>query len=219
LKEVCVQKILETKHAAAPAGRPMPITFHNHTIWVGCWDTKELIALDPVTLAVRERVALPGKPFGLTAYAGALRIVIGLGDEDDRYIFSYVPGKGMDESAKMACPQMTGSHLAVINEQLALVQQTHGRVLWLDAQGATTREAQLPSRCGGIVAHGQTVSMIAADDDFDVLHYATLDLEANPPALELIAEVNAEARGLAYDGEVWWTCLRELNEIVAFRLA
>jgi hypothetical protein len=214
-----VQNVIETKRGAAPAGRPMPIIFHEQQIWVGCWDTKELIALDPATFAVRERVALPGKPFGMTVFGGSLRIVIGMGEEDDRYIFSYVPGKGMDESAKLACPQMTGSHLAVINNQLVLVQQTHQRVLWLDAQGATTREAALPSRCAGIVGDGKNISIIAADDDFDALHYATLDLEANPPTLELIAAVDVEARGLAFDGQNWWTCLREQNEIISFRLA
>jgi hypothetical protein len=207
-----------TRHAA-PAGRPQPIAFFGDTLWVGCWDSSRLYAIDPKTWSTREEVALPGQPFGLAAHEGALRVVISIGegnDDDDRYIYSYVPGTTFDPSTRIECPDLTGSHLLSNGPDLWLVQQTNRRMMQLDAKGTALRTVPLPTRCAGACFDGQTLYYITADDEFDHLHLATLDLASGAPSLTMIAPMSVEARGLAVHGNDFWTCYREQNEIVSF---
>ena len=58
--------------------------------------------------------------------------------------------------------------------------------------------------------------MLSADEEFDNLTFARIDLSKNAPEAEPIAPINAEARALTYDGELWWTSYREENAVVAF---
>jgi hypothetical protein len=60
--------------------------------------------------------------------------------------------------------------------------------------------------------------MISADDEFDHLQLATLDVQSSAPSAVPVAEMSAEARALAFDGNAWWTSYREVNEIVSFKV-
>jgi len=214
-----VQILKETQHHPSPAGRPMPLAFHEAKLWVGCWETQSLYAIDPTTWSVLEEVPLPGKPFGLASFAGSLRITIGLGENDDRYIYSFQPGTTLGEEEKVACPEFHGSHLIANGDELLLVQQTNRRILSLTAAGSIVREIALPARCAGAFSHDGNFFMIAADEDFDELHFATLDIDADEPSLNILAPISDQARGLTSDGNSWWTSHRELNTIVAFTIA
>ena len=63
-------------------------------------------------MVVVEEVAAPGKPYGLTVVGNELRVVVSIGEDDDRYLYRFVPGQGFDAESKTACPDFTGSHLA-----------------------------------------------------------------------------------------------------------
>jgi outer membrane protein assembly factor BamB len=210
--------IRETRSFGSPAGRPQPLAVHGGALWVGCWDTARLYALDPHTGAVREEHEVPGKPFGLASYGGALRAVISLGDDDDRYFFTCVPGAGIDLESKTACPDLTGSHLAADGDTLYLGQMTNGRILALDAAGTIVREIPLPTRCAGFGFGGGASYMISTDDEFEDLTLATFTFREAQPQFEAIAALPTEARSLAFDGTSWWTNLREANRIVAFSI-
>jgi hypothetical protein len=202
----------------APAGRPHPLAFHAGKLWVGSWDTTQLYAVDTQTWTVSETVHAPGKPYGLTSFGGALHAVISLGEDDDRYLYRLTPGGGFDEASKMPCPDYTGSHLTTDGKALYLVQQTNRRIVQLDEHGAVQRAIPLPTRSGGCCFDAGTCYMISADDDFDVLEFGTLDIAAEAPQFTSIAPISAESRGLAFDGKLWWTNYRELNETVSFAL-
>jgi hypothetical protein len=90
------------------------------------------------------------------------------------------------------------------------------RILALDANGGIEREIALPTRCGGIGLRDGTFYIISADEDFDNLALATLDVSLPAPAAVEVAEISPEARALTFDGNAWWTSLRELNEVIAF---
>ena len=208
-----------TTRFAAPAGRPQPLAFHDGTLWVGCWDTSHVYAVDPVAGTVREEHAAPGKPFGLTSYRGALRAVVSDGgDADDRYFYTLVPGSGFDLASKTACPDFTGSHLAADGDTLYLGQMHEKRVLALDAAGTIIREIALPTPCGGIGIGAGTSYVISADSEFEDLTLATFPLADAHPKLTPVGALPPESRGLAFDGVAWWTSLREANEIATFTL-
>jgi hypothetical protein len=87
----------------------------------------------------------------------------------------------------------------------------------MDRSGAILRQIGLPTRCAGFgFGPGGTFYMISTDDDFEVLHLATLDISEPQPQAEIVAKFPFGARSLLYDGNVWWTCDREAGEIVTF---
>ena len=211
-----VAKVQERERHASPGGRPQPIAFDRGTLWIGCRDTKQLYGIDPKTWSVLESVALPGEPFGLTAFDGTLLLVLSLGDDDDRYFYRYVPGRGLDLESKMPCPNLTGSHLASDGTTLYLAQMTDGRILEIGADGDVRREIALPTRCAGMGFGESTFHIIAADEEFEDLRFGTFDLRAADPKVEVVAALPEEARGLAFDGTAWWTNLRDISQILSF---
>ena len=213
-----MKTIHELHRKAAPAGRPVPQTFHDGSLWIGCWDTAKLYRLDPTQWSVLEEVELPGKPYGLASLDGALRINIGVGDEDDRYIYSFKPGTPLNQEDRIPCPELSGAHLATYAGELFLVQVGNQQVLKLAPNGDVTQKIQLPSRCGGLCFAGATAYMISTDDEWDDLYFTKINLQAAVAELEVLATVPAEARGLAFDGNNWWTSYRELNQIGTFSL-
>ncbi|MBD5655878.1 MAG: hypothetical protein IAI50_11965 [Candidatus Eremiobacteraeota bacterium] len=211
-----MQTAKELQRHVSPGGRPQPLAFYGETLWVGCWDTSHVYAIDPKTWSVVDDVAAPGKPFGMTAYGGGLRVVVSIGEEDDRYFYQFVPGHGFDLDSKTMCPGFTGSHLAADGSTLYLAQLSNKRILALGSDGSVEREIALPSHCAGIAFNAGTFSMISADEEFDELSFATLDVGSDHPELVPVTALSPEARGLAFDGTAWWTCYRELNEIASF---
>jgi len=211
-----MQTMKELERHASPGGRPQPLAFHEGTLWVGSWDTKNLYAIDPKTWSVLDEVAAPGQPYGLASLAGELRVVVSIGEEDDRYFYRFVPGKGFDAESKTPCPDLTGSHLATDGSTLYLAQMTYQKILAFDAHGSVLREIALPTRSGGFGFGKGAFYMISADDEFENLQLATLDITLDRPQPVFVAAMPEEARSLAFDGTAWWTNLRERNEMVSF---
>ncbi len=209
-------QINEVQRRPSPGGRPQPLAFHDGLLWIGSWDTGKLYGMDGRRWTVAHEVEAPGRPFGLASLDGALRVVVAL-DDDDRYLFRFTPDGGFDAASKTPCPDFTGSHLAADGLTLYLCQQGKRRILELDDGGTTRREIALPTRCGGFAFRAPgDCRMLSADEEFDNLTFARIDLHKNAPEAEPIAPINAEARALTFDGELWWTSYREENDVVAF---
>jgi hypothetical protein len=211
-----MQSVKELDRHRSPGSRPQPLAFHGKTLWMGSWDTDHLYAIDPQTWRVVEEVAAPGKPYGIAALGDELRIVVSIGEEDDRYFYRFVPGQGFDSESGTACPDFTGSHLASDGTTLYLGQMGNRRILALDANGSVLREIALPTRCVGMGFREGSFHIISADEEFENLQLAKLDLQVSTPALAPLAAIPFDARGLAFDGDVWWTSHREASEIVSF---
>jgi hypothetical protein len=212
-----MKSVTELQRHASPGGRPQPLAFHNNALWAGSWDTDRVYAIDPRSWKVIDEVAAPGKPYGIAALGNELCVVVSIGDDDDRYLFRFVPGQGFDEASKTPCPDFTGSHLASDGATLYLTQMGFRRIVTLDENASIQREIALPTRCGGIgFGPGGAFYIIAADEEFENLQLATLDVKTATPAAVPIADIHFDARALAFDGNVWWTSHREANEIVAF---
>jgi outer membrane protein assembly factor BamB len=208
----------ELRRQGSPAGRPQPLAFAGGTLWVGCWDTSHLYAIDPATWRVTAEVAAPGMPYGIASLGGVLRVVVSIGAEDDRFLYRFVPGQGFDAASKTACPELTGSHLASDGSTLYLLQMANRCILALDSDGSVLRQIALSTRCAGIGFAAGAFHMIAADEEFENLELATLDVSQENPNAVPVAALPPEARGLTFDGTAWWTSHREANEIVSFTL-
>lgn len=213
-----MQNVKERDRHPSPGGRPQPLAFHGNTLWTGSWDTNRLHAIDPQTWRVVDEIAVPGRPYGLAAMGGELRVVVSIGDDDDRYFYRFTPGQGFDSSSKTACPELTGSHLASDGTTLYLAQMTFKKILALDAEGAIVREVALPTRCAGMGFRNHTFHIIACDDEFENLELATLDVESAAPQALPLAGIPFDARSLAFQDGAWWTSHREASEIVSFTM-
>jgi hypothetical protein len=211
-----MQNVKELERHPSPGTRPQPLAIQGKTLWAGSWDTDHLYAIDPRTWHVREEVAAPGKPYGLATIGDELRVVVSIGEEDDRYLYRFIPGQGFDAESKTACPDFTGSQLASDGTTLYLAQMGNRRILALDANGTVLREIALPTRCAGMGFRASTFYMISADEEFENLQLATLDVQVNNPTLAPVAAIPFDARSLAFDGTSWWTSHREASEIVSF---
>ena len=212
------QTLKEVARRAAPAGRPQPLAFLGGTLWLGSWDSDHIYGIDPKTWTVTADVAAPGKPYGLAVAGDGLRAVISIGDDDDRYLYRFSPATGFDESSKTECPEFTGSHLASDGGKLYLGQMGLRRILELDANDQIVRTIALPTRIGGMGFGPGGFYVIAADEEFDHLQFAKLDITQETPQATILADMDAEARSLAYDGTNWWTNYREAGQTVTFSL-
>lgn len=212
-----MQQISEKQRFPAPGTRCQPLAFDGKLLWTASFDTEHLYALDP-TGAVVETAPCPGKPYGLAILGDEMRAVVSQGAEDDRYFYRYIAGRGFDLESRTPCPQTTGSHFTSDGESLYLVQMHNQRLLVLDAAYAVKREIPLSTRLAGLGFAKNVLHVITADEDFDNLTLATLDLDAAEPSIADVAEISPAARSLAYDGTAWWTNYREENELVSFAL-
>lgn len=211
------QRITEVTRRPSPAPRIQPITLHEGLLWMGSWETDHLYGVDPQTWAVKKDVAAPGRPYGIAPLDGTLHVVVSDGgDDDDRYLFRFDPGRGFDLASQTPCPDMTGSHLASDGKQLFLGQMHNRRIVTLDAQSQITSEIPLPTRCGGFgFGPDGALYMISADEEFEKLELATLDLDGK---MNVLAPIDFGGRSLLYDGSVWYTSDREAGFVVSFTL-
>jgi sugar lactone lactonase YvrE len=199
----------------APAPRPFSAAFLDNSLFVGSWETDTVYAIDPASWKTIEEYPAPGKPYGLVAFEGELRIVVAHGEEDDRYLYRFVPGTGFITESKTPCPDLTGSYLAADTTVLYLGQMTNRRILVLDRDLKVLREIPLPARCAGLATGpGGTLFMISGDEELEHLQFGSLNV--NEATFQAIAPLPDEARSLVHDGAQWWTCLRDLDELASF---
>lgn len=215
------RQIHEVRRQPAPAARCQPLALFEGVLWTGSWETDRIYGIDTNTWSVVHDVAAPGKPYGIAALNGALHVVVSDGgEEDDRYLYRFVPREGFIADSKTPCPQMTGSHVASDGTRLYLGQAHERRIVTLDDAYQITEAFPLTTRTGGFAFGPQDACyFIAADADFDNLTFGTIALKAGTTSFEAIAPFDAGFRSLAFDGSVWYTSNREDREIVAFTLS
>jgi hypothetical protein len=210
---VGIVHIKEHSRRPSPAGRPQPLAFDGTSLWMGSWDTDHIYELDPKSGASLRDVPAPGKPYGLAVVGDGLRAVVSIGEDDDRYFYRFTSTAGFDQSSETACPEFTGSHFCSDGSRLYLAQMHYRKVLVMQLDGTIEREIALPSAIGGLAIHDGTLYVIAADEEFEDLRFATLALDGT---ITEIASIPFGARSLAFDGNVWWTSDREESQIVSF---
>ncbi|HEY5258430.1 MAG TPA: hypothetical protein VIJ12_08640 [Candidatus Baltobacteraceae bacterium] len=211
-----MQSVKELKRHPSPGGKPQPLAALGGLLYVGSLETSTIYGIEPGAWEVRSEIASPGKPYGMAVLGGTIRVVVSIGEADDRYLYTFVPGKGFDESSKMALPELTGSHLASDGTSLYLLQIGKRKIVTLDAVGAVAKETALPQRIAGVGVAGGRLYGLAGDEEFEHLHLATIDLAGAQAVVTDVASISDEARALTHDGNVWWTSYRDENQIGSF---
>lgn len=212
-----MQNVIEVLRAPSPAPRPQALAFDGEHLWMGSIETERLYAIDPLNWTVREEVAAPGKPWGVTALGDELRVLCGEGADDNRFVRRFVPGHGFKSEASFACPDDTGSQLGYDGAHLSISQWYNKRVLTVDETGKTLRTLDSPHGiCGHVFANEKFYLLTTDAEDTDQYFITTID-PADGKTLD-VAAVHFPGRALAFDGTKFWSNHREKNEIVAFTL-
>ncbi len=212
-----MEEITELLRLDAPAPRPQSIAFDGTQLWLGSIATERLYALDPNDWTVRDEMAVPGKPWGMTVTGDELCLILGQTDEDHRTIYRAMPGHGVRTSAGIPCPDDTGSQLSYDGERLFVSQWYNQKLLALDDTGTVTSVIDVPHQICGQTIVGGRFYLITTDDEHSGTYWLTrVDARSGSPRIEDLAEIRFDARGLAFDGERFWTNHREKHQTVAF---
>ena len=208
--------INETLRLPSPAPKPLGLAFDGPTLWMASRETNRMYAINASAWTARDEGEAPGGPFGMTFVGDELRVIIGLGEkQNDRYIYRFVPGHGF-KSDRIACPDLTGAHLAFDGDVLFLSQAAYRRILALDAEGVVTHEIPLNRTPVGMAIVEGIFYLVTTDEEFENVQLTKVDARGETPRITTIASIPFDARGLAFDGSRFWTCHRDDNQIVAF---
>ena len=210
-----MKDVNEALRLPSPAPRPQALAFDGEKLWMGSIETDRLYAINPRQWTLIEEEKVPGKPWGMTVVGDELRVVCGVGEDDDRVIKRFVPGHGF-KSQSIECPEATGSQLSYDGTWLYLSQWYNRRILGLDERGNVVRQIDVPHQiCGQCYVDG-TFYLVTTEDEATNEYFLTR------------VSVNGETRcgrrsahsvcgaSLAFDGSRFWTNHREANQIVAF---
>ena len=214
-----LRPIIEQQRRAAPTTTPQALAWHDGALWMGSRDLRRIYVLDPVNWIVREEFEAPGIPWAAVSAGGALWFTLGEGDDDDRYLRRFVPGRGFSERERIACPEFTGSYLSYDGEHLYLSQWYKHRILKLDDDGGIRRAIDVGAEiCGHVFVHGWIYLLRGTEQEGESWFIARLDPREETPRVEDLASVPFACRSLTFDGEHFWSNHRAADAIIAFTL-
>lgn len=210
-----MNEIKELRRLPAPGPRNIGVAAGADCIWVGSVEEKSIFAMSPVDWTQIALAEAPGSPIGVTARGNELVAVVGEGEEDDRYLYRFVPGRGFLD--RMPCPDFTGSHVAFDGETLYLSQAFNRKILQLDDKGSIVREIDLPrAPIGMTIVEGHFCLVTTDDPNNDEAFLARVGIDEKASPYEELATIPFRARGLAFDGTRFWTNDRAKQETIAF---
>jgi hypothetical protein len=152
----------------------------------------------------------------MTAIGNELRVLCGVGEDDNRFVYRFRDGAFLPDP--IPCPDDTGSHLAFDGEHLYISQWYRRRLVAVDDQGQVLRRVDAPEHgvAGQVIVDGSAY-LLGTDDENEGPYYITrLDL-ATGESTDL-AKVPNFCRGLAFDGTLFWSNIREQGEAIGFTL-
>lgn len=212
-----MDEIVEILRVAAPAPRPQAIACDGDRVWLGSIATDRLYALDAHAWTVRDEIAVPGKPWGMAVVGEELRVILGVGDEDHRIIHRVTPGRGVHAGGATPCPDDTGSHLSWDGHRLYVSQWYARRIVALDGAGGAGTVVPVPHGiCGHTIVAGCFYCVTTDDEETGPYRLTRVDARGAQIASADLAAIPFPARGLAFDGERFWTNHREEHQTVAF---
>ncbi len=209
-----LKPIVELESRVAVSPEPHSVATDGNTIWVASRATRKIDAIDAKSWQKTGEIDPPGMPWGMTYAGGALVMTCGEPPDDNRFVRRYAEGRFDDG---VPCPEDTGSHLAVHGGKVLLAQWYNKQLLRLDGEGRTIQAYSSPHGIAGVAVADGCAYLVTTDDEDEGEYWLTrIDLATG--VAEDVAGIPFRARGLAWDGDRFWTNHREADRTVAFRL-
>ncbi|MGC8485946.1 MAG: hypothetical protein ACP5O6_09995 [Candidatus Baltobacteraceae bacterium] len=217
-----MEMIREIVRLPAPAPEPQALAADGERLWVSSMQTSRLYAVSPTDDRILDESQAPGKPIGAIALGDELRFVSSEGVDDDRYLRRFVPGHGVKEHDRLACPDLTGSQLAFDGRHLWLSQAVRKRLLALDAAGSILATMDFSEALSGFArttvgccfVEGTLYLLARNTDDATNTFVRVTSLEER--TVEALAHLPFRSVSLTHDGTRFWTADKPANALVAF---
>ena len=207
----------------SPTITPQALAWDGKHLWMSSRDLGTLYKIDADTWKVAEEIDPPGVVWAAVATNDGLRITIGKGLNDDRYIYRYAPNEGFTKL--FACPDFTGSYLSFDGEHYYLSQWYKGLIYQVGDSGKVFRTINVGEEiCGHTFADG-TLYVLRGQENKDVPNkteewrIARLDIRQETPEVADLATIPFAARSLTHDGEKFWSNHRAANETISFTVS
>jgi hypothetical protein len=211
-----LKPIVELDRLVSTSPEPHSIAIRGKDVWVGSRATRRIDVIERDSWKKTGEIEPPGMPWGMNYGGGAIVMTCGEGSDDNRRVHRYVPGEGFD-TLDMACPDDTGSHLALYGGRVLLGQWYNKKLLLLSDDGSVVRSWSAPHEICGVAVIDDMAAILGTDDeDTEAYYMSRLDLRTG--VADDLATVPFRARGLAWDGSRFWTNHREADRTVSFAL-
>jgi hypothetical protein len=216
-----VENVTEIFRLPSPAPRPQSLACDGTTLWMGSRETCRLYAIDRSTWVAHDEAQAPSVPWGMAVVGDELRVIYGEGDDDDRVVHRFIPGRGFQKHGSFRAPDGTGSHLGWDGDVLYVSQWYNRKIVGVDRDGTVLSTIDVPHGICGQVVVGGRFYLVTTDDEENGPYWLTrVDARGNEcgddPVCDDLAVIPFPARALAFDGERFWTNHREADQIVAF---
>ncbi|MBV8488978.1 MAG: hypothetical protein JO199_00510 [Candidatus Eremiobacteraeota bacterium] len=210
------QPIVELDRLVAISPEPHSIATDGETMWIASRATRKIDVVDPERWTKTGEIVPPGMPWGMTYADGEVVMTCGEPPDDNRFVRRYALEKGFI-SSPLPCPEDSGSHLAVYQGRVLLGQWYNKQLLLLDEDGNVVKSYLSPHEICGVTVINNAAYALTTDDE-DNGDYWITRIDLNDGSVEDVALVPFRARGLAWDGERFWTNHREADRTVVFSL-
>jgi hypothetical protein len=211
--------IVERKKIKAPTVTPQALLWDGKQFWLSSRDLGTLYKIDISSWKIVDEVDPPGIAWaGVSLGDGEMRLTLGKGLNDDRYIYRYSADQGW--SKMFACPDFTGSYLGFDGKHLHMSQWYEKHILVFDEKGNVLRKIDIGEEICGFTFVDGTIYVIRGIENKNVPNKSEewKLARVNGNKVEDIARIPFAARSLAFDGENFWSNHRAANETVSFSL-
>lgn len=215
--------ITQKRRIKSPTITPQALAYDGGKFWLSSRDLGTFNKVDPANWKVIDELDPPGIVWAAVVLGnGEMRLTIGKGLNDDRYIYRYASREGFTKM--FACPDLTGSYLGWDGTHLYMSQWYEEHILQFDDKGNVLRTIEVGAEICGFTFVDDAIYVLRGKENKNVpgkseeWRIARFDPANETPNVEDLAIVPFESRSLAFDGEFFWSNHRAANEIVCFNL-
>ncbi|MFL6516136.1 MAG: hypothetical protein ACJ8M1_14045 [Chthoniobacterales bacterium] len=211
--------IVEIRRLESPTVTPQALAWHQGDLWLGSRDLSRFYGIKVDDWQVFEEREAPGIPWAAVSTGDVLRVTIGEGANDDRYMWSYTPGRGFSDNGRFAYPDFTGSYLSFDGKNIYLSQWYKGNIMKFDGSGATLQTIHVDGEISGhVFVDGSLYVLHGTEQNGESWRIAKVDPNQNAPEARDIATIPFACRSLTHDGKHFWSNYREAGETISFSL-